>query len=260
MKTILKKIVAAKKNEISEAKRRCPLAQLKARALKQNVLPRDFRKHVSGGRKLHCIGELKIASPLKGYLCRGMPLLKTARLYEKCGIDALSVLTDSHFKGKLADIKKVKKVVRLPVLRKDFIIDAYQIYESYLAGADAILLIAALLGKKKLLRFLHIAHTLGLEAIVEVHSEHDLAKVDLRHVRIIGINNRNLNDFTVNLEVTQHLISKIPKRKVIVSESGITMRSHILFLKKLGVNAVLIGEGIVTASNMRKKIGSLLGN
>ena len=259
MQKILKKILEAKKLEVRTSKSRVSLTVLKKLIGAKTIKTRDFRKSISFRNKLACIGELKIASPSKGYLHKNLDLVKTARIYEKKGIKAISVLTDKHFKGKLSDLKLVKDAVKLPVLRKDFIIDCYQVYESCFYGADAILLIAAILSKKKLSDLLLLTHNLGMEAIIEIHNFADLKKVDLNNARIIGINNRNLSDFRVDLGTTAKLRDKIPSKKTLISESGIHSRADILYLRKLKVNAVLIGEGIVTAYNIPVKIKELLG-
>jgi len=263
MKSILKQIIKAKKTEFALLKQANVLNVLKAKvAIKFKCLdlqPRDFFKAVSQPKKINCIGELKIASPSKGYLHKNLDLIKTAKIYQDSGIAAISVLTDKHFKGKLSDLNKVKSAVDIPVLRKDFLLDIYQIYEAYLAGADAVLLIAAILSSKQLKKMLELVHSLNMNAIIEVHNDADIKKVDMSQARIIGINNRNLNTFDLDLETTAKLIKKIPKSKIIISESGIFSRKDMIYLKKLGVNCVLIGEGIVTASDMGVQIKKLLG-
>ncbi len=259
MQTILKKIIEAKKLEIKKAKKILPIAELKEKIRCKKIVPRDFKKGITKKGRLTCIGELKIASPSKGYLNKDLDLAKTARIYEKEGVNAISVLTDANFKGKLRDLEMVKNTVRIPVLRKDFIIDAYQVYESLYRGADAILLIAAVLSRKKLSELLSLTHKLKMNAIIEIHNPDDLKKIDFRSARIIGINNRNLEDFSVNLGITKQLYAKIPARMTIISESGINSKADMLFLKKLKINSVLIGEGIVKARNIPLKIRELLG-
>ncbi len=259
MESILKKIISAKKKEVSVSKKKIPLPALIRNISKLQLLCRDFKKSISSGKEINIIGELKIASPVKGYLRQGLNLVKTALLYKRCGISAISILTDSHFKGKLADIKKVKSKVKLPILRKDFIIDEYQIFESRAAGADAILLIAAILDKDKLKRFSKLAFCLGLDVLIEIHTSSDINKLDKGNGFIIGINNRNLKNFKVDIKTTERLINKIPKGNVIVSESGISSRNDMIYLKENGVQAVLIGEGIVSAPDMGLKIKQLLG-
>lgn len=259
MKNILKEILKNKTLEIGLAKKEVPLEKLKIKIRKSKIEIRDFKKSISKNKKPACIGELKIASPSKGVLNRGLNLAKTARIYEKEGISAISVLTDKNFKGKLGDIKRVKAAVKLPILRKDFIVEEYQIFESLLAGADAVLLIAAILSRKRLESMLELVNRLKLQAIVEVHNLHDLKKIDFKKVKMIGINNRNLNDFSVNIKTTEKMLKKIPGSLTVISESGISTREHMLSMKNFGVDAVLIGEGIVTSRNISKKIKELLG-
>ncbi|MFH1062371.1 MAG: indole-3-glycerol phosphate synthase TrpC [Candidatus Omnitrophota bacterium] len=259
MKSILKQIIKAKKAEIIALKKKIPLNILKAKARNANIQIRDFSQSIDQPNTLTCVGELKIASPAKGYLHKNLDLVKTALIYQQSGISAISVLTDKHFKGKLTDLKKVKAAVQIPVLRKDFLLDIYQIYESYLAQADAVLLIAAILSAKKLNLMLDLVHALGMNAIVEAHNLADIKKLDMKKVRIVGINNRDLNTFAIDLGTTKNLISKIPKSKTVISESGIFSRKDMIYLKKLGVNSVLVGEGIVTAADMGSRIKTLLG-
>jgi len=259
MKNILNKILRDKKLEVSRLKKEIPLVKIKAKIKQTRIRPRDLKKSISVGKKPRCIGELKIASPSKGVLNRRLNLVKAARLYEKEGISAISVLTDRSFMGKLTDLRSVKAAVGLPVLRKDFIFEEYQIYESLLAGADAVLLIAAILDKRRLAEMLALSSKLRLQAIVEVHNKQDLKKIDFKQVEIVGINNRNLKNFAVDLKTTERLLKKIPRGLTVVSESGICSRNDMLLMKKIGVDAVLVGEGIVASGNIRKKIKELLG-
>ncbi|MCK4994193.1 MAG: indole-3-glycerol phosphate synthase TrpC [Candidatus Omnitrophica bacterium] len=259
MKTILKKIIEVKKFEIRKSKSILSLAELKKKVSKEKIVTRDFKSALEKKNSLTCIGELKIASPSKGFLNKNLNLVKTAKIYEKEGISAISVLTDSHFKGKLGDLQLVKNEVTIPVLRKDFIIEDYQVYESLYNGADALLLIAAVLSKKSLARLLDLTHKLKMNAIIEIHDLYDLKKIDFRSARIIGINNRNLNDFSLDLENTKKLCGKIPDKMTKISESGINSRADMLYLQKLKIDSVLIGEGLVSASNIPLKIRELLG-
>ena len=254
MKTILDSIIIEKQKEVKTAKQNIPLAQIRLQLKKEIDTVRDFKGSIHRQGHISIIGELKKQSPVKGILRKQLPLIKTARIYEKEKINAISVLTDKHFLGKLADLKKVRNAVSLPVLRKDFIIDEYQIYESRLAQADAILLIAAILSKTSLSKMLRITRSLGMAALVEVHDEADLKKLNFKEIDIIGINNRNLNNFLIDIKTTQRLIKKIPADKTIVSESGISDRKQINLLKKSGANAVLIGEGIVRSRDIAARI------
>ncbi|MDD5746492.1 MAG: indole-3-glycerol phosphate synthase TrpC [Candidatus Omnitrophica bacterium] len=259
MPSLLKNIVNAKQKEIREQKKSVPLESLFKRVPCRKYPLGDLFAALSAGTAVHCIGEVKKASPSKGDLNPDLDVVKTALTYEKSGISAISVLTDPRFKGTLTDLKKVKSAVSIPVLRKDFMLEEYQIYESYCCGADAVLLIAAILSKTRLDKLLRQTHALGMNAIIEIHDERDLEKVNLGRARIIGINNRNLNDFSVNMGTTERLIKKIPDGKIVVSESGINSRRAMLFLKKIGVHAALIGEGLVTAPDITRRIHILLG-
>jgi indole-3-glycerol phosphate synthase len=259
MRSILKQIIKQKRLEVKKAKISMPLKKLKDKIRNSDLKIRDFRKSITVRSKIGLIGELKKASPSKGYLNRKLDLAKTAVMYEKAGVSAISVLTDRHFCGKLKDLNSVKKAVDLPLLRKDFFIDEYQVYESVLAGADAVLLIASVLTAKKLSRMIDLVHSLGMNALIEIHDLDDIKKIDMKKARIIGINNRDLNTFNVSLETTKNLVKKIPCSKTIVSESGIFSRQDMLFLKKLKVNCVLVGESIVTAKKPDLQIRRLLG-
>ncbi|MCP4649903.1 MAG: indole-3-glycerol phosphate synthase TrpC [PVC group bacterium] len=259
MKTILEKIVSEKKKEVKKAKQVISLKELSGKIKKQKIACRDFKKNISSPGQINFIGELKKASPIKGMLRENLDLAKTARIYERQGIKAISVLTDIHFCGQLSDIKTVKKASKLPVLRKDFIIDEYQLYESRLAGADAILLIAAILSKASLTKMLRITHTLGMHALVEVHNKDDFKKVNFKETDILGVNNRNLKNFKVDITTTEKLIKNIPGDKIVVGESGISLRKHVRYMEKLGVQALLIGEGIVRSKNIASKIKTLYG-
>ncbi len=259
MQTILKKIIEVKKIEIRKAKSILSLKDLKQKVNNQKIVTRDFKSALTKKGQITCIGELKIASPSKGFLNKNLNLAKTAKIYEKEGINAISVLTDMHFKGKLSDLRLVKDQVNIPILRKDFIIEDYQVYESLFHGADAILLIGAVLSKKLLGELLGLTHQLKMNAIIEVHTPDDLEKIDFSAARIIGINNRNLKDFSVDLKRTKQLCLSIPARIRTISESGINCRADMLYLKKLKINSVLIGEGIVRAKNIPLKIRELLG-
>ncbi|MFH2139085.1 MAG: indole-3-glycerol phosphate synthase TrpC [Candidatus Omnitrophota bacterium] len=259
MKTILDKIVEEKKKEIKIAKQNISRAEILEKLSKKKINCRDFKKCLVAGNRINFIGELKKASPVKGVLRKEFDLIKTALIYEKENISAISVLTDKHFCGSLSDVKKVKNATTLPVLRKDFIIEEYQLYESLLARADAVLLIASILPKNTLTKMLKIVHSLGMSALVEVHNQHDIEKVDFRHADIIGINNRDLRNFKTDLHITEKLLKKIPFGKIVISESGIKSRAQVRFLEDLGVNALLIGEGIVRSKDITAKIRNLQG-
>lgn len=256
---IFTKIIEAKKKEIEIAKERLPLSKIQEKLL---VMPsqRSFKQAISKEREIALIAEIKRASPSAGLLRRDFDPLKIAQIYRAYGASAISVLTDEKFfRGELSYIDLVKKEVYLPILRKDFIIDRYQIYESKLFGADAVLLIADLLSRTELFHFSEISRELGMDAVVEVHNEEDLGKALSAESGIIGINNRNLHNFEVDIEVTSNLIKSIPDGKIIISESGIKTYEDIMFLKSLGVNAVLIGEAFMRSDDIGLKVRELMG-
>lgn len=218
----------------------------------------SFKNALEGGDKPNLIAEIKKASPSRGIIVKNFNPLSIAKIYQDAGAKALSILTENtYFQGSLNHIKDVRLGVSLPILRKDFILDEYQIYESYIAGADAILLIAEILSQEKLIKFLNLAKKLSLDCLVEVHNEVDILKVLDTPVEIIGINNRNLHDFTVDINVTKKMLPLIPEEIIKVSESGIKTKEDILFLKNLGVNAVLIGEALLESSDISQKIKEL---
>ena len=218
-----------------------------------------FKKNISRKGHINLIAEIKKSSPSKGIIRADFDPIKIAFAYHAAGASAISVLTDERFfDGKLEYLKMIKERIMLPVLRKDFIIDEYQVYESALAAADAILLIACILTGEELDRYLSIAKELHLDVMVEVHNEEDVEKALASNAHIIGVNNRNLANFNVDISTTQRLIRLIPETKVIVSESGIKSYEQVMFLKSLGVNAVLIGETFMRSGNIGEKVRELM--
>lgn len=255
---ILSRIIEDKRRVIEEAKRLKTIEAL-IKETKNICVKSSFKKNISRPHHINLIAEIKKASPSKGILRGDFNPAKIAVTYQANGSSAISVLTDERFfEGKLEYIKKIKENVSLPVLRKDFLIDEYQIYESVLAGADAILLISELLSAEEMMAFSGLAATLGLDVLTEVHNEEDLDKALKSGASIIGINNRDLHSFKVDLSATQKLIRLVPKDKVIVSESGIKTHEDVMFLKSLGVNAVLIGEAFMEAPDMGAKMRELM--
>jgi len=212
-----------------------------------NVNPRVVRDFGVALKKngLSIIAEVKKASPSKGLIDPNFDPEKTALNYEKYGVDAISVLTEKkYFLGDNKNIELVKAKTSMPILRKDFIIDKYQIYQSVALGADAILLIAAVL-KDKLKSYYELATSLGLHCLVEVHNKAEIELSLECDSKIIGINNRDLNDFNVDIHTTEKLMKYIPTGKIVVSESGISSISDVKYLKSIGANAVLIGESFM---------------
>ncbi|PIQ88854.1 MAG: indole-3-glycerol phosphate synthase [Candidatus Omnitrophica bacterium CG11_big_fil_rev_8_21_14_0_20_42_13] len=253
---ILDKIIAEKKKEIGRVKKKMPQGLLirQRGAIKIN----SFKQALKKKNKFGLIAEIKKASPSRGIIRNNFNPLEIAKIYKKAGADCLSVLTDEKFfKGRLDYIKDIKKSVKLPVLRKDFIIDEYQIYESRFYGADAVLLISSILSVKNLKKFLLLAKKLKLDCLVECGSASEIRKALSAGAEIIGINNRDLHNFKVDINRTRRLIKFIPKNKIIVSESGIKTGKDVNFLKKLGVDAVLIGEAFMRSKDIEKKAEEL---
>lgn len=207
----------------------------------QNIHIRNFKEALNK-KDISIIAEIKKASPSKGIIKADFDPVKIAEVYEKVNIDAVSVITERHFfKGNDEYIGKVKKINSKPILRKDFIIDEYQIFQAKAIGADAVLLITAILGSN-IKRYKNLAEEIGLCCLTEVHDEKELDTALCAGCDIIGINNRDLRNFTVNLNNTEKLIKHIPENITVVSESGIKTSEDIKYLRTLGVNAVLIGE------------------
>jgi indole-3-glycerol phosphate synthase len=253
----LKKIVKEKEFSLKEDKKKLPQKKLEEKS-QEPRLKRSFRKAIDNSLRISLIAEIKQASPSKGIIKKDFDPVKIASSYQTAGADALSVLTEeTYFKGDLSHIGEIRKKVSLPILRKDFIIDAYQIYESCVAGADAILLISEILSKAQISEFLSLAKTLDLDCLVEASSESELNKILGTEAEIIGINNRDLRTFKVDLETSRRLIPLIPREKIIVSESGIKDKRDINLLKKLKVNSVLIGETLLKAEDIAGKIRQL---
>jgi indole-3-glycerol phosphate synthase len=210
--------------------------------------------------ELSFICEVKKASPSKGIIAEDFPYLEIAKEYEIAGASAISVLTEpDYFLGSDLYLQEIAAAVSLPVLLKDFIIDAYQIYEAKLLGASAVLLICALLSEDKLFQFINIAHELGMSALVEIHNEAEIEQALKAGARIIGINNRDLKTFNVDLAVTARLRKLIPQDKIVVAESGIKSADDIRAIKKINVDAVLIGESFMRAGNKKQFLAELKG-
>lgn len=254
---MLNRIVAQKREEVKERKKGMPLSSLEEQIARQEA-PLDFALALGGGH-VRLIAEVKRASPSRGVLCSNFNPVEMAKTYAQGGAAAISVLTDAkHFQGSIDHLRAIKKEVKLPLLRKDFIIDSYQVYQSRAGGADALLLIAAILSQEQLKELLLLSHSLGLKCLVEVHHEGEVERALLSGAEIIGINNRDLNTFTTDLNTTRRLLPLIPAGRIVVSESGIKNRSDVEKLKEWGVNTILVGEALVTASNVRNKMKELM--
>lgn len=249
MSDILKRIVAKKRKELKRQKEKMPLSELKKNVPKS---VNDFRKALSLPG-LSLIAELKKASPSKGTIRENFNYLEIAAIYEKYA-QAISVLTDETFFGGSFDyLKNVAEQSTLPLLCKDFIIDEYQIFRARISGANAILLIASLLDKETLNGFLDIAKSLGMDALVEVHDEEDLKKIENSRAEIIGINNRDLKTFRTDIETTVRLAKMIPKNLLIVSESGFYSAVDIKRVRKIA-DAVLVGTSFMASEDIEEKM------
>jgi len=254
----LDKIVDQKLEELEQRQKIVPLPELEA-AIKEKPLPLNLAAALRGD-SLRLIAEVKRASPSAGVLRSDLDPVKLASTYARCRAAAISVLTESHyFGGSGEDLVAIRRQLpNIPLLRKDFILKPYQIYESRAWGADALLLIVAILDDSKLKELLSLSHELGMQCLVEVHNEDELKRALACDVKIIGINNRNLDTMVVDINVTKKLRPLIPPDRLVVSESGIKGRSEIQRLREWGVNAVLVGEALVTASDVAAKIKELL--
>ena len=256
---VLKEIIAQKKEKILLAKQQISEGDLKTKV--QDLPPtRHFIEAISKPKQISLIAEIKKQSPSRGIIRQDFNLQEIARIYQDCGVQAISVLTEEdYFGGNITYINEVKNLADRPILRKDFILEPYQVYESRFYGADAVLLIADLLSKEKLSELMQIAQELGLASLVEVHNEKELKKVLGLKVPLIGINNRDLHTLEVDFKITEKLFPLIPKDKVVVVESGIKNYQDVLFLKILGVSAVLIGQALMEAEDIKNKVEEIMG-
>ena len=257
---ILQEIVEAKRKEVEHQKANLPLAEIGDKASQQSK-PLNFSGALLGS-SIRVIAEIKKRSPAKGDLASNIDVSNLASIYCGNGAAAISVLTNSdHFGGSIDDLRIVAGIAhqeRIPVLRKEFIFDPYQIVEARANGADAILLIASMLTLKEMQNLKEVADGLWMQAIFEVHDEEELKKVLECNAEIIGINHRNLKTFEVDLAISEQLVPLIPKGKLIVAESGIKDRNTVTHLASLGVNAILVGEAIITAVDRVSKIKDLV--
>lgn len=258
--SVLDQIVAAKSRELERTKR-----EISITALEERIGNIPMPLNLSGalmGDGVRLIAEVKRASPSKGALNLNINPGDIAKTYAENGAAAISVLTEvDHFQGSLNDLATIKDATasqRLPILRKDFIFDPYQVHESRAAGADAILLIVAILSPTDLKELIRISGSFYLQCLVEVHNELELSTALKAGAEIIGINNRDLHTFTTNLEVTKRLSPLVPSGKIIVSESGINNKDDVQSLRTFGVNSILVGEALMTANDIGAKIRELV--
>jgi indole-3-glycerol phosphate synthase len=254
---ILERIVEAKRKEVASLKEVRPLARIKE-AVEGLPPPREFRSAISRS-PCSIIAEVKRRSPSRGRIREDFDPFRVAALYQENGAAAISVLTDEEFfEGNRKYLSGIRKVVDLPLLRKDFIIDPYQIYETRILGGDALLLIARLLEAGQLREYLDLAESTGLSSLVEVHTREELHKALTSGAEIIGINNRDLRTFSTDLGITLDLAPSIPRDKVVVSESGINTRADIARLMRAGVHCFLVGETLMRAEDIGGKLRELL--
>jgi len=262
MSDILDKIVAVKHQEVAAAKKRKPLDVVRADA-ESRVLTRDFvgalRAKIAAGLPA-VIAEVKKASPSKGVLRAEFIPADIAQSYAEYGAGCLSVLTDvQFFQGSVDYLKQARASCQLPVLRKDFMVDAYQIYESRAMGADAVLLIASCLTDAQMAEFEAIAHSLDMAVLVEVHDQAELERALRLKTPLMGINNRNLKTFEVSLDTTLALRALVPSERILITESGIQTREDVLRMGAAGVNAFLVGEAFMRAPEPGEALAALFG-
>jgi indole-3-glycerol phosphate synthase len=255
--TILEEIIAERRRRLTIARQRMPLIMLK-KTLETERVTRDFAAALSGPG-IHVIAELKQASPSRGLLRNDYRPRELAQGYEAGGAAALSVLTEEdYFRGSLANLIDARNAVGLPVLRKDFIVEAYQVYESAAAGADALLLIVAALEDDVLREMIELARSLHIAALVEVHTEEELDRAAAVGARIIGVNNRNLKTLEVDIQTSFRLRARIPAECIAVSESGIKTPEDLRRLAEAGFNAALIGESLMLNEDPGRELARLL--
>ena len=257
--TILDEIAAETRRRVARAKELTPLAEVKAKAL---VLPKknfEFEKALKTD-DISFICECKKASPSKGIIAEDFPYLDIAKEYEKAGANCISVLTEPKwFLGKDEYLKEIAESVNIPCLRKDFTVDEYMIYEARLIGASAVLLICSILTKDQIEEYIRICDELGLSALVEAHDEAEVKMAIEAGARIIGVNNRNLKDFTVDTNNSKKLRSLIPSDVIFVSESGVKGTEDVRAIKEIGADAVLVGETLMRAEDKKAKLTELKG-
>lgn len=257
---ILQEIAEKTRERINREKERLPLAELRARAGEcpaATDFPFEKALQKSG---ISFICEAKKASPSKGVIAEDFPYVEIARAYEAAGADAMSVLTEPYyFKGQDRYLEEIRQAVRLPLLRKDFTVDDYMLYQAKLMGADAVLLICAILSPMQLSEYQGIARELGLSALVEAHDEKEIEMALHADARIIGVNNRNLKDFTVDIHNSVRLRELVPREVLFVSESGMKTREDIRQLEENGTDGVLIGETFMRSADKAGMLAQLRG-
>ena len=257
---ILEKIAADTKLRVEKAKRKVPYSEICRRAMAMDANTGFPFEKVLAEPGIHYICEVKKASPSKGVIAQNFPYLEIAREYEKAGAAAISCLTEpKYFQGKDAYLKEITENISIPVLRKDFTIDEYMIYEAKTLGASVVLLICALLDTETLKRYIKVADRLGLSALVEVHDEEEMQSAIEAGARVIGVNNRNLKDFTVDIGNSIRLRGLAPENVLFVAESGIKTAEDISKLREAKVNGVLIGETLMRSPDKKVALEELNG-
>jgi indole-3-glycerol phosphate synthase len=257
MSTILDKIVAVKRREVTALLPRAE--ELRARAAARKDI-RNITGTLATREGIALIAEVKKASPSAGVICPDFDPVRVASAYEQAGASAISVLTDREFfQGDISYLEIIRTTVNLPLLRKDFIIEELQIHEAAAYGADAVLLIAAILDDKQLREFRAVAEYLHMAALVEVHDEAELDRALAAGAHLIGINNRNLATFAVSLATTEKLATRIPNDRLIVAESGIHTRADVERIARAGAKAILVGESLMRSGDITAKVKELLG-
>jgi indole-3-glycerol phosphate synthase len=258
-KNILDRIVEARRASVAHRKRVLPDVALKLAVEKKVAPPRNFLGALARDGKINIISELKKASPSRGVIREEYAPAVLAASLEEAGAAALSVLTEEDFfSGSLGDLKEASRVTKIPILRKDFIVDPWQVWETRAAGADSFLLIAAVLNDGEMRELLELGRTLKMEALVEVHSREELARVLEAGARIIGVNNRDLRDFQVHLETSLGLAEAIPEECIAVSESGLRTYDDLARLQRAGFDAFLIGEHVMQSADPAVALRALL--
>ncbi len=256
---ILDTIVAHKRKELLDEQDQISLSELKSKLT--DVPPtQDFFSAIINPNSINLIAEVKKKSPSKGIIRSDFDPVQIANTYQENGAAAVSVLTDKHFfDGNLSYLSSIREAVNLPLLRKDFTIHPYHIFQARVAGADAVLLIVAVLTPEQLKEYIEIAASLSLASLVEVHTEEELKIALDADAAIIGINNRDLRTFNTTLDTTFKLLELIPEGKVVVSESGIYTRDDVEALREVGVNAILVGESLMRSPDIGEKVRELIG-
>ena len=257
--TILDELAQSAYKRIAEAQKKLSVDQIKAEAFSLPKGDFEFEKALKT-QDISFICECKKASPSKGLIAEKFPYLNIAREYEKAGADCISVLTEpTRFLGSDKYLEEIADLVNIPCLRKDFTVDEYMIYEAKLLGAKAVLLICSILYKKQIADYIKICDRLGISALVEAHDESEIETALNAGARIIGVNNRNLKDFTVDTDNSRRMRELVPQNILFVSESGVKSKEDVALLKEIGADAVLIGETLMRAEDKEKKLKELRG-